>query len=101
MWRGACRHPGAGVHHDPDLRWNRNLHKKQAERTGQGHHLEAQMERKAWSHMEMVLLTQAKGEIGVVECQVKPLLLVSWRLQFLTSSACLLAGTHECHIFSL
>lgn len=33
------------------------------ETEGQGHHPEAQMERKAWSHMGMVLLTRARCEI--------------------------------------
>jgi hypothetical protein len=55
----------AGVHLDPGpgLQWNHSLQKKQAELTGQDLRLEAQMERKAWSRMEMALLIQFIGEI--------------------------------------
>jgi hypothetical protein len=55
----------AGVHLDPGpgLQWNYSLQKKQVEITGQGLSLEAQVERKAWSRMEMALLIQFIGEI--------------------------------------
>lgn len=62
-----------GVRHDPDHQWNHNLREKQAEITGQGHHQEARMEGKAWSHMEMVLPIQAQGELHGPERLVKPI----------------------------
>ena len=58
---------GAGVHQNPGLGpgpghpWN--LYQEQVETAGPGHRPEAQMERKAWSHMAMVLHTNVKGEI--------------------------------------
>ncbi|OIW15027.1 hypothetical protein TanjilG_24136 [Lupinus angustifolius] len=60
VWRGDCL--GAGVHPSTGLP-NHDLREKQAETTGQGHRPEVQMERKAWSLMEMVLPARAKGEI--------------------------------------
>ncbi|KAF1871748.1 hypothetical protein Lal_00020543 [Lupinus albus] len=63
VWGGDYHLLGARVHQSPDLRYH-NLHEKQAEKRGQGHPPpEAQMERKVWSLMEMVLPTQGKGEI--------------------------------------
>lgn len=56
---------GAGVHQNPGLGpghpWS--LRQEQVETAGPGHRPEAQMERKAWSHMAMVLHTNVKGEI--------------------------------------
>lgn len=88
VWRGDCHLLGAGVHQNPGLPWNHNLLEKQAE-MDQSRHPEAQMERKASSHMVMVLPTRAKGEI----CRREDLgilnPLISWSLQFLNSSALL------------
>lgn len=67
VWRGVHLLLGAGVHPNPGLGlgpghpWN--LHQEQVETAGPGHRPEAQMERKAWSHMAMVLHTNVKGEI--------------------------------------
>ena len=62
VWRGAGHYLGAGVHQNLNLLWNQSLHEGRA-KTDQGHHLEARMERKAWSHMEMAPQTRVRDEM--------------------------------------
>lgn len=52
---------GAGAHQSQGRPWTPNLPSGQAE-TGQGHHPEAQLRKRAWFHMEMGLQILAKGE---------------------------------------
>jgi len=59
--RGGDHLLGAGAHQNQGHPWTPNLLGGQA-KTGQSHHLEARMGRRAWSLMEMVLLILANGE---------------------------------------
>lgn len=106
VWRSVRHTPGAGVHQNPGLLWNHNLHVKQVE-TGQDHHPGAPMERKAWYPMAMVLPTQVRGEIVVQRVlQFGEILLLpsmSSRLSIFEHHLRLWlhAGIRECHFYGL
>lgn len=72
VWRGIhLLGAGVGVHQNPGpgpgLLPSHDHLGEQTETAGPGHHPEAQMERKAWSHMAMVLHTRVKGKIRGLE----------------------------------
>lgn len=61
--RGGDHLLEAGAYQNHGPRWIPSLPSDRA-KTDQGHRQEAQMEEEVWYHMKMVLLTQAKGEMG-------------------------------------